>query len=363
MLTETCLRPRMKMNLLAMVAATLWIGPLSAFPPPQPESTPPGTIYGSYYANTWQMKADGSSAAAVTLTSDLNSLGGRDASFYVYGADGGRWWLTCEIVSSETYPPPSASWRKEIVAYRIPASASAPTGPRIQVSNFYPRIEPNLIKWSNGGDGFFSIFAATHVSTGVGPYLPAVPSVYRVEVSAASLEAGTLVQPVDVLDPRLTQPIPDLLAYGTTNFYWDEFEWDWSPDGTTLAFCHDHTNLWIKPFNAPATRIPGLARVGGVDWAYQGAKVAIQGTLSGQTTAGLYTVDASTSAIVPVKVDTAKLRHGAPAWSPDGRHIAATSLDHRGQYAIVRMKADGSGEISLGRPAGHPDRWASDLSP
>lgn len=107
----------------------------------------------------------------------------------------------------------------------------------------------------------------------------------------------------------------------------DDFGGVWSPDGRTIAFVSNRDgDDDIFTVRADGTGLRQLTR---------------NGVLRGG---------------VPV------MDH-APAWSPDGRHLAFASNRDGGEMEIYRMRADGSAQVRLTRTARHVTDHAPSWSP
>jgi TolB protein len=145
---------------------------------------------------------------------------------------------------------------------------------------------------------------------------------------AAVLSSGTVASattPVPPLvftsdrdgDTELYRLTADGAVRQLTSSRGSDFGGVWSPDGRTIAFVSDRDGddeIWSV--RADGTGLRQLTRNGG---------------LRGGT---------------PV-LDQ------APAWSPDGRHLAFVSNRDGGEMEVYRMRADGSAQVRLTRTARH----------
>lgn len=336
-------RRSFSLRALAVLASFAVAGPalipLQAAPP-APEPTPPGTVFlgrGGSGGSLYQIKADGSGMTATSLPTITRT----DPSFYLYGADNARWFVTFDDVGGG----------RELFAYRIPAGATAPVGPRVQLTSLFPNYSVAYCQWSNGGDSFVSFFAYENSSGFAG--------LYRIDVSAAQLEAGG-VTPVGPMDVRFSALVPSFAVYDSSP---DVTRWDTSPDGGSVAWVQRH-RIWVTRPDGSASPV---ATCQGdintfIDWAYQGNKIGFEGLPVGRSATGIYTVDAATGTVALVKASTQKDSYTGPKWSPNGAHLVVSTRTVRQQNKTFRMKADGTGEFVIyNADPSTPVRWVSDV--
>ena len=125
----------------------------------------------------------------------------------------------------------------------------------------------------------------------------------------------------------------------------------YSPDGTKVAFGEapsgNDNNYEVSVVNVDGSGYANLTQSPGVDlapsWSPDGTRIAFNSARAGGF--DIYTMKADGSDVQ--RVTTSKLAL-EPDWSPDGKRIAY--MDANGDTAIHVINADGTGDVSLGRP-------------
>jgi Tol biopolymer transport system component len=171
-------------------------------------------------------------------------------------------------------------------------------------------------------------------------------------------------------DPRLILVFPNIPAATT---FWSDF--GWSPDGSMLAWVQNDVleiHRGIGSGSPTVQVMPTSAR--SVNWSAAGDKIVVHGTPHNQSIGGVVVVDpvAGTAMLVKANGSThnSSFSFSVPAWSPQGSHLVAVKRTegHSAATAIVRLDANGSGEVTLnvlGNVVGGNDflwDWKSDAT-
>jgi hypothetical protein len=337
----------------AVALFALAADPAAAQKKPPPAPPPAGSIIylEPYRFEDYQMKADGTARTPLLPGDQYLEWSQRR-----YGAGGARWCLSWQNLSDLNSP---ARW--EVVARRIRNQTVDRT---ILVTDFssslLSRPEGGFlrgIRWTKGTDGFFAVPLNQLVLDEAGVKQFGQDQFYRVNVSAADLEAASTFQPVGANDARL-KFVFDVPA-STTNSVGD---FGWSPNDATptLAWAQDRA---LRVYQWPdgdleeepsVTTMPTTAW--SVNWSVAGDKIAVTGMPHNQSLSGIVAVNPF--AVVPTatlvkaggSTSNSSFTYSVPAWSPQGSHLVALKRSEKrsgGETAIVRLNADGSGETSL----------------
>ncbi|HVJ81852.1 MAG TPA: hypothetical protein VNC50_12365, partial [Planctomycetia bacterium] len=340
--------------ILATAAAAL---ALAGKPPAAPP--PPGTIYfADWKYQTWQIKSDGAQKAQIW---SFQGIG--DASARVYGTDKARWVLVQQVVGNEVFYPGGPP-REEIFAFRIPAGGIAPVGPGVQITNFFPYIQPGgVARWSNGDDSFFCVGGNTITYDDDGQVVSGRPGFYRLNLSALEIEAGTAIPVSATGDSRFSEPLLDVTELPGSHNY------TWAPDGASIIW-PANGGLVLRAGiggSAPTDLAIPFAGSRGINWAYSGSKILVAGQPSSQDQNGLYVIDPGVSSSPTLLKSVANgWNYHSPRWSPNGQHFVAGKSRNGWPYEqqIVRLKADGTEEVVLFSEryvqGGYAVRWSSD---
>jgi TolB protein len=160
--------------------------------------------------------------------------------------------------------------------------------------------------------------------------------------------------------------VGDLLEHGTgrtnlTNSPLDiDYDADWSPDGTKIAFVrHPKHNTPTDPPNPDDTEIyvmnadgtnpqPLTSKSGGTaapDWSPDGTRIAYMCRLASGALMEICVMDANGNN--RRQLTQTPQSEGTPIWSPDGRKILFSRQFGVGSYDLFVMNADGTGETQL----------------
>jgi Tol biopolymer transport system component/predicted Ser/Thr protein kinase len=130
---------------------------------------------------------------------------------------------------------------------------------------------------------------------------------------------------------------------------------DWSPKGDLIAFdsCRG-TGCGIFVIGPDGQGMRQITSDGGgkVAWAPDGRRLAYSVDVGGDPEIFVVNVDGSGRR----QITNNSGNDSMPAWSPDGQYIYFLSDQNGTAWAIVAIKADGSGLRSI-RPVGVPPRW------
>jgi Tol biopolymer transport system component len=147
-----------------------------------------------------------------------------------------------------------------------------------------------------------------------------------------------------------------------------DFNPDWSPDGTKVAFERDtSTNQEVFTMNADGSDLRQITFdgfPGDMDpaWSPDGSRIAVERFDLQAGRDGLYVFDADGSHFVQVTQNDARGEYTEPQWSPDGMKLVfAIASDTKG-HAIFTVNLDGTDErrITPWTLDGlHPD-WSPD---
>lgn len=134
-----------------------------------------------------------------------------------------------------------------------------------------------------------------------------------------------------------------LLSDGTAN----DITPAWTADGARVAFASDRGgNYEIYAMNADGSGTHAITAAGGFNffpaWSPDGSRIAFESARDGFL--AIYVVNADGSDLTRLTADTAGDEH--PSWSPDGAHIVYASA-RGGAPQIYVMAADGTGATAL----------------
>ena len=136
----------------------------------------------------------------------------------------------------------------------------------------------------------------------------------------------------------------------------------WSPDGSKIAFegnpDYGQYNLWVM--NGDGTRlrkifgipVEGFGSVQHITWSPDGTRLAFDNscfTLDGEPLCPLniHAINADGSAFADLTHNDKEQYDAEPAWSPDGKEIAFSSLPKGGYRTICLMNPDGTNRVQL----------------
>jgi TolB protein len=127
----------------------------------------------------------------------------------------------------------------------------------------------------------------------------------------------------------------------------------WSPDGSRIVYSEGHGLRVQSPDGTYSVRITDNAWDTSPAWSPDGNHVAFMRQLHDHQE--VFVVDSEGQGLLqltstPVRPDGVPGSSVAPAWSPDGRHIAFLS-DRSGKWEIWVMQADGSQQRPMFAPA------------
>ena len=144
-------------------------------------------------------------------------------------------------------------------------------------------------------------------------------------------------------------------------------DWDWLPNGDVLAAEREHTDRYRIRSDLVRIDPDGAER-----WITKGARLA-QPTTSpdgrfavavqdGEGTNRLVRVDLATGGIEPLTDFVATEHWGYPAWSPDGRWIAASRLRPDAFYDLLVLDAEGGfvAQVTFDRAIDQAATWSPD---
>jgi Tol biopolymer transport system component len=127
---------------------------------------------------------------------------------------------------------------------------------------------------------------------------------------------------------------------------------EWSPDGAQIAFARvdfvsGAWNLWVINLDGSGLRRVSSAFATEPAWSPDGTRLAYVG-LDGIDVVRLDGTE-------PTTITGPAGLVGNPAWSPDGQHVAFSRHPATGQLSqLYVVNSDGSGELSMRCPHGHP---------
>ncbi|HEX2051946.1 MAG TPA: hypothetical protein VHJ34_15115 [Actinomycetota bacterium] len=160
----------------------------------------------------------------------------------------------------------------------------------------------------------------------------------------------------------------------------DETDPQWSPDGTRIAFTttlpdpHNegwwHDEIFVMDADGSnrtnVTNTPGRSE-SSPSWSPDGARMVFSAYVPGdvmETQSDIFTMNADGTN--ETRLTFEDYEEITPAWSPRGDEIAFTAV-RNGDWEIVKMSVDGTGEVNLTN--NHPDDgasrqdWAPEWSP
>jgi len=114
----------------------------------------------------------------------------------------------------------------------------------------------------------------------------------------------------------------------------------WSPDGSKIAFASLESGWFslvtVRPDGTSRTTLARVANVENIAWSPNGRRLAFDGS------AGIYSIRADGSDMRVLVHASSASQPGAPAWSPDGRHIVFLSdTAHLFAVSVWIMNSDG----------------------
>jgi Tol biopolymer transport system component len=151
---------------------------------------------------------------------------------------------------------------------------------------------------------------------------------------------------------------------------------DWSPDGSKIAFERDRSGCGcvesagpseIFTMNADGSDVRQITfdqfpGAGDPAWSPDGTRIAVQRFDIPAGRDGIYIMNADGSHPVQVTQNDARGENEEPQWSPDGRKLVFQIQSETKGYALFTVNLDGTGERRLtpwSLDASHPD-WSPD---
>lgn len=328
-----------KGTLALLVAAVgvglLWAGlALAKKPPPPPPPPPPpgpGTICFEYPQNTdaWGMDSDGSNKFLALSLASGSRIG--EPSALDYG--GARWWLT--VVQEWS----NDRVETDLYAYRPTTTTDLEWVRLTDVGSQGIYFEGDLLRarWSNDREDSFVSAVGFDWETGI-------HYIWRINISGAQIDT-------------LRQNLPHA---GLSDLHPIASDADWIAGGYALSPSGDqvvyltHTGVWVKTVGGQ----PNLVRQSGArfDWSPDGTKIAFEDDGSVWTMnpdgTGVNMLAASEST---GPIGEYSLRYYQPFWSPDSQWLvfyrdAMVKLKGRNWGAerdIVQMPAQGGQIVNL----------------
>jgi TolB protein len=129
----------------------------------------------------------------------------------------------------------------------------------------------------------------------------------------------------------------------------------WSPDSKRIAYTYGDSSrvLRVHLVDADGTGDRAVTHVAGEEgsaqvpaWSFDGQRLAIQVSNSRSHSGHIWIVDLEAGGAQKLAVHATPYLDEAPAWFPDGKHIAFQS-NRSGRMEIWVMKDDGSGPLQV----------------
>jgi Tol biopolymer transport system component len=150
------------------------------------------------------------------------------------------------------------------------------------------------------------------------------------------------------------------------------FDPQWSPDGTTIAFDRAGRHESIRTMDADGTNVQTIFRLSflprylfiqGLSWSPDGTQLAFSAFRSGTDRYKLFVVDVAGTGLT--RLSSVADNDTNPSWSPDGTQIAVESYPRRtglhGDIVLVQVSDESRTPLVTNGSTGQPD-WSSDGS-